>query len=106
MRMVASVLGSGFVREHLVERHVVLAHAVHAVGHANNERAAQVAEQRAYGDIDDIVAEAPAIGPAARNEAAIAKGVLDFALEHVASEDAQTGEAGVVRIGGVGGAAA
>lgn len=38
-------------------------------------------------NIDDIIAETPAVGPAARNETAISKRVLKLAFENVPAEN-------------------
>src|SRR5258707_12962217 len=89
MRVVAPVLGRGLIREHFVVDHVVGAPPVDAIGDPDGERAAQVADQRADGDVHDVITETPPIGPAAGNGSAIAEWVLDGAVQHVAPEDAQ-----------------
>src|ERR1700752_4090760 len=99
MTVLPTILRRAFVREGLVVADVVLAHAIDAVGHANLQRAAQVADERSDGNVHDIVTEATAVGPPAGNQSAVAKRVLNLALQNVASENAQPGKAGVVGIG-------
>lgn len=48
--------------------------------------------ERDQRDIDDVVAEAPAVRPAAWNESAIFERILNRALQHVAPEDAEAME--------------
>ena len=98
----AAVLRRGLIREHLIIRHVVVIHAIawgvqvdHRRGHA------QVAQQCVDGNVDYIVAEAPAVGPAARNETAVAERILDFAFQNVAAKDTQSRETRIIRIGRV-----
>ena len=88
MRMVATVMRSASIREHFVVTRVVGADAINTVGHADDEWAAQVADERGDGNVNHVVAEAAAIRPAAGNRTAVAKGVLNRALQHVATEDA------------------
>ena len=96
----APVLRRGLIREHLVVRLIVVIHAVARRKQVNHgRRHAQVAQQRVDGNVRHIVAEAPAVWPAAGNEAAVAEGVLDFALQHVAAEDAQSRVTRIIRIG-------
>src|SRR5262245_15551180 len=102
MAMVATVLRSGFIGEYLVEPHVVLVHAI-TRGPANNQirRVAQVGDERCNRDIRHVITEPAAIGPAARNEAAVFEGILNLALQDIAAEYAETGEARVVWICGI-----
>src|SRR6185369_8487637 len=97
--VMASVLRCGFVREDLVEGHVVLVHAIHAIGDADHQRAAQITEQRTDRDVHNVVTKAATVGPAAWNQAAVAERILNLALEHVAAKDAKTRVTGVVWIG-------
>src|SRR5438094_5860797 len=62
---------------------------------------AQAAHKCVDGNVDYIVAEAPAVGPAARNEATVAERILDFAFQNVAAEDTQSRETRIIRIGRV-----
>src|SRR5688572_5031482 len=100
MFVVAAVLRRRFVRKHFVESHVVLIDAV-TCRTANDQiiRIAQVADQSSHGYVYNVIAKATAIGPTARNEPAVLKRILNVALQHVAAEDAQTRESGVVRVG-------
>ena len=105
--MVPAVLRRAFVGEHLVVADVVGAHAIDPVRHAYEQRKrAQVADEGGDRDVDNVVAEAASIGPAAGDRSAIAERILDLALEHIVAENAQTREASVVRVLGVGGPAA
>src|SRR5215510_12262350 len=107
MLMVATVLRCRLVRKDFVESHVVAIDAI-ACRSANDQVIwiAQVADQRGDGDVDDIVAEAPAVRPSAWNEPAIFERILNVALQHVAAEDAQTRIASVVRVRRITGAPA
>src|SRR5947207_2146983 len=98
VRVVAPVLRGGLVREDFVEGHVVPIDAV--TRNYRNDRwvHAQVTDQRGHGDVQDVVAEASAIGPTAGDNSA-AESRLNRTREHVAAEDAQTREAHVVLIG-------
>ena len=57
----------------------------------------EIADQGRHRDVHDVVAEAAAVGPSARN-GAVAEPGLDRAGQRVASEDAQTREPVVIRI--------
>ena len=86
--MIAAVLGRGFVGEHFVVRHVVRADAIHAIGDTNYQRTAQVANQSADGNVHNVITEAPAVGPSARNHT-VAESRLDMAHQRVAPKDTQ-----------------
>src|SRR5258708_10099062 len=101
--VIPAVLRRGFVREHLVVSPVVPVNII-ACRTANDGRAnAQIADEGGHGNVQDIITEAAAIGPAAGDRAA-AEASLDRAGENVSAEDAQTREAGIVGIGAGGGA--
>ena len=76
MAVVAAVQRRGRVGEHLVIGNVVGAHAINAVRHADDQRAAQVADESSDTDVDDVVSKATAVGPAAGNGAAAKTGLL------------------------------
>ena len=86
--MVTAIMRSARIREYFVVTRVVGADAIYAVCHADDERAAQVADESGHGDVNHVVAEAAAIRPAAGNRTAVAERILDRALQHVATEDA------------------
>src|SRR5689334_22121697 len=99
MLMVAAVLRRRFIGEDLVEGHIVMIDSI--AGWTTNDQVvwiSQIADQRSHGDVYNIVSKTPAIGPSARNESAILERILNIALQHVAAEDAQARETGVVRI--------
>src|SRR5689334_3511736 len=100
--MVAAILRCRLVRKDLVETHVVAIDAI-ARRTANDQIVwiAQVTDQRRHSDVDNVVAEAPPVGPTARNEPTILERILNVALEHIAAEDAQTRKPGVVGIVGI-----
>src|SRR5690348_1276765 len=100
MRMIAAVLRSGFVREDLVERHVVGIHIVSRRTADHGRVYAQITDERGDRDVHDVIAETPAVGPAAGN-GAVAETCLDRAGQRVAAENAQAREAGVVRVRGI-----
>src|SRR5437762_6180234 len=98
MGVVAAVLRRGFVWEDLVVSHVVEIHIV-ARRTANDRRVdAKIADQSSHRDVHDIVAKTATVWPAAGNNA-IAKAGLNLADQSVAAEDAQAGEAGIIRVG-------
>ena len=105
MRVVAPVVRRAGVGEHLVVAGIVAAHAVDTVRDANDQRAAQIADQRGHANVHDVIAETSAVGPAAR-DCAVAKAGLELADEGVEAKDAQAGEAGVIGIGAMRGSAA
>ena len=86
--MVTAIMRSARIREYFVVTGVVGADAINAIGHSDDERAAQVADEGGDGDVNHVVAEAAAIRPAAGNRTAVAERILDGALQHVATEDA------------------
>ena len=86
--MIAAVLGCGFVGEHFVIRHIVRADAIHAIGDTNYQRAAQVANQGADGNVHNVITEAPAVGPSTRNDA-VAESRLNMAHQRIAPKDTQ-----------------
>src|SRR5205823_840915 len=87
--------------EDLVESHVVVVHAVARRAADHRRTHTEIADQGRHCDVHHVVAEAPAVGPATRNEAAVGKGILHRALEQVVAEDAQARETGIIRIGRV-----
>ena len=73
MRVVASVLRRSLIREGLVVTDVVFVEIV-TRGSANDwGRHAQIADERGYGDVKDIVTKAPPIGPATGDNSADVK---------------------------------
>ena len=70
VRVVAPVLRGGLVGEDFVEGHVVPIDAV--TRNYRNDRwvHAQVTDQRGHGDVQDVVAEASAVGPTAGDNSA------------------------------------
>src|SRR5436189_143034 len=103
MAMIAAILRSGFVGEDFVVGHVVPIHVV-AGWAANRRRAgAQIADESCDGNIHDIIAEAPAIRPTARNDAAAEAG-LNGTGQRIAAKNAQARETGIVGIGAGAGA--
>ena len=86
--MCAAVLWRGFVGKHFVVRHIVRADAIHAIGDTYYQRAAQVAKQRADGDIHNIITEAPAVGPSTRNHT-VAESGLNMAHQRIAPKNTQ-----------------
>ena len=91
MMMIASVLRCRFVWEDLVVSHIVRIHAISAINNCDPETRAgpQITDQRRYRYIHDVIAETAAVRPATRNETAITEWILNAALEHVISENAQ-----------------
>ena len=79
MGVIAAVLRGSFVREGLVVTDIVVVNPV-AGGRVNSDRSAQVAKKRGHGDVHHIVAETPAIGPAAGDKSAVTERILDIAL--------------------------
>src|SRR5262245_36413564 len=55
MGVVTTVLGSGFVGEDFVERHVIGADAIDAVGNTNNQWSPQVTNERADRDVHHVI---------------------------------------------------
>ena len=86
--MIAAILWRGFVRKHLVVRHVVRADAINAIGDTNYQRTAQVANQRTDGDVHNIITEAPAVGPSTRYHT-VAESGLNLAHQRIATKDTQ-----------------
>ena len=85
MTVLAAVLRRGRVWKYLVKGHVVEIHIV-ADGTQNVwRRGARIADQSCQGNVDHIIAEATAIGPAARNNAAVVG--LDSADKRVTTEE-------------------
>ena len=104
MRVVAPVLRRAFVGEGLVETDVVGAHAVDAVRHANNQRKhAQIANDGSDRDIHNVIAETSPVRPASGYQSAVLERILDLALKQIGggAEDAQSREAGIIRIRGM-----
>ena len=66
MGVIAAVLRRRFVREHLVEGHVVAINVV-AGGSDHWRTDAEIADERADRDIDDVVAESTSVRPAPRD---------------------------------------
>ena len=99
MRVVPAVLRCAFVRERpCCNRCRWRSRHRSRLPRDEQRRIAQVANEGGDRDVDNVVAEAASIGPAAGNQSAIAERILDLALEHIAAEDAQAREARVVRI--------
>ena len=91
MRVLAPVLRSGFVRKHLVERHVVSVDVVACRPPDDRRTRTQVADERRHGDVDHVVTKPPPVRPASRNHAA-AEARLDLADQHIAAEDVMSRE--------------
>ena len=83
--MISAVLRRGFVGEDLVVSHVIPIHIVAGRTAKRRGTGSQIADEGGDGDIDHIIAEAPAIGPPARNDTT-AKASLNGAGEGVAAE--------------------
>ena len=99
MLVVAAVLRCRLIRKDFVESHVI---AIDTITRwtTNDQivRIAQVTNQSSYGNVDNVISKASTVGPTTRNESAVLERILDVALQHVAAEDAQARETGVVRI--------
>ena len=86
MTVIAAVLRSGFVREDLIEPHIVAIHVV-AEGPANCRRiGAKIARDRGNRDIENVVAESSSIRPATGDHS-VAEPLLDLAYENIAAEN-------------------
>src|SRR5438309_11735965 len=96
MLVIAPVLRRGLVREDLVISHVVPVHVIARLPY-DGRAGAQITQERTHCDIDYVIAEAPAIRPAARDGAA-AKAGLDRAGESVSAKDTQARKPRVIGI--------
>src|SRR6187549_576445 len=86
MNVPAAVQRCGRVGEHLVVGDVVAVHVI-TRGTDNDRRAdTEVADDRGHGDVEHVVAEPAAVGPAAWHDA-VAEALLNLAGERVAAED-------------------
>src|SRR5262249_31774215 len=97
--MVSSVLRSGFIRKDLIESHVVPVDSV-ARRSADNQVwwVPQVADEGSDRNVGHVISKSATIRPTARNETAIFEGILNPALQDIAAEHTESGEARVIRI--------
>ena len=83
--VIAPVLWCGLVRKDLVENHIVTIHVV-AEGTADGRRTgAEITGDCGYCDIEHVISESPAVGPAAWDYP-VTKSGLDKADKNIAAE--------------------
>src|SRR5437870_8602577 len=97
--MVSTVLRSGFIREDLIESHVVPVDSVARRPADNQVRwIPQIADEDSDRNVGHVIPKSATIGPTARNETTVFEGILNLALQDIAAKHTQSGEACVVGV--------
>src|SRR5437899_12852308 len=105
MGVVSSVLRGRCVRKDFVVGHIVVINVVSGGAVDGWRTGAQITDDGRHSNVHDIVAEASSVRPATGNYTAAEPG-LNLAGQDVPAKNPETREAGVIRIGRVGRAAA
>jgi len=83
--VIAAVLRRGFVREDLIETHIVAIHVVAEWPSKYRRAGAEIAGDCGHRDIENVIAESPSVRPAAGDHA-VAEALLDLANENIAAK--------------------
>ena len=106
MLMISPIQWRGGVWKHIVEGNLILRHEVYFSVRGTGDvvcrdyRRAQVAEECTDGDIEDVIAEAPAVRKATRHGVISEESRIKRARERVTTEDTEPVEIGIARHAG------